>query len=134
MDNCIFCMIAEGKIPSKKIYEDVFCVATLDIGPATKGHTLIIPKSHHQDITDIDDELLGKLFGTARKIGLLQKEKLGADGFNLVQNNGAAAGQTVPHFHIHVIPRYQGGPVIAAWEPGKPSDEELADVLESYLK
>ena len=131
MDNCIFCMIAAGEIPSKKIYEDEFCVATLDIGPATKGHTLIIPRSHHQDITDMDEELLGKLLGAAKRIGLRQKEKLGAAGFNIVQNNGAAAGQTVPHFHIHVIPRYEGGPVIAAWNPGKPSDEELTEVYES---
>jgi len=130
MENCIFCKIVAGEIPSMKVYEDEYCIATLDIGPATKGHTLIIPKEHHQDITDMDAGLLGKLMTVAKTIGIRQKEKLGAAGFNIVQNNGAAAGQTVLHFHIHVIPRYENGPVIAAWTPGEPSMDELAEICE----
>jgi len=130
MDNCIFCMIVEGTIPSRKIYEDENCIATLDIGPATEGHVLVIPKEHHDDITDMDADLLGKLFAVAKNIGILQKERLQAAGFNILQNNGAAAGQTVRHFHIHVIPRYENGPQIAGWTPGEPSAEELDRVWE----
>ena len=91
MENCIFCKMVAGEIPSFKVYEDENCIAALDIGPATKGHTLIIPKTHYRDVTDnVDAELLGKLMKTAAMIGARQKEKLGADGFNVVQNNGEA--------------------------------------------
>ena len=129
MENCIFCMIVAGDIPSMKVYEDEYCIATLDIGPAAKGHTLIIPKEHHQDITDMDEALLGKLMSVAKEIGIRQKERLGAAGFNIVQNNGVEAGQTVPHFHIHVIPRYEGGPEMVSWVPGEPEDGELQKVF-----
>ena len=113
-DNCIFCKIVAGEIPSLKIHEDETCIATLDIGPASKGHTLIIPKKHYDDVNDgTDPALLGKLMFTAAEIGKRQKKLLHADGFNIVQNNGEAAGQTVHHLHIHVIPRYEGGPLIA---------------------
>ncbi len=127
-------MILEGKIPSSKVYEDEICIAMLDINPATAGHTLILPKKHVQDLTEMDEELGGKLLMVAKKIGLLQKEKLGAAGFNVVQNNGAAAGQTVPHFHIHVIPRYEGGPELAAWRPTEPDKEELNVVLKKLTE
>ncbi len=130
MDNCIFCRIIAGDIPSRRVYEDENCIATLDIGPASKGHTLIMPKKHFQDLTEMDEELLGKLMITAKTVGIRQKERLGAAGFNIVQNNGIAAGQTVPHFHIHVIPRYEGGPEMAGWIPTEPSAEELDEVLE----
>ena len=130
MEDCIFCMIAAGDIPSKKVYEDENCIATLDIGPAAEGHVLVIPREHHQDITDVDAELLGKLFAAAKEIGIRQKARLGAAGFNVVQNNGAAAGQTVPHFHIHVIPRYENGEQIVSWIPGNPSGEELDRICE----
>ena len=131
MDNCIFCKIIAGEIPSMRIYEDDQCIATLDIGPASKGHTLVIPKSHYTDVTDgVPEELLGKLMKTASKIGVRQIEKLGAAGFNIVQNNGEAAGQTVRHLHIHVIPRYEGGPGMVGWEPTKPETAELQEVCE----
>ena len=133
MDNCIFCMIIEGKIPSRRVYEDENCIAMLDINPATPGHTLILPKEHHQDLTEMNEALLGKLMMTARKIGILQKERLGAIGFNVIQNNGEAAGQTVPHFHIHVIPRYEGGPMLGGWVPTEPSGDELDEVLAKML-
>ena len=133
MDNCIFCMIIDGKIPSRKVYEDENCIAMLDINPATPGHTLILPKEHHQDLTEMNEALLGKLMMVARKIGMLQKERLGAIGFNVIQNNGEAAGQTVPHFHIHVIPRYEGGPMLGGWVPTEPAGDELDEVLAKML-
>lgn len=130
MENCIFCKIVAGDIPSMRVYEDENCIATLDIGPASEGHTLIIPKQHFKDLTEMDEELLGKLLVVAKKIGMLQMERLGAVGFNIVQNNGVAAGQTVMHFHIHVIPRYENGPQMVTWEPTDPGMEALQKVFE----
>ena len=131
MENCIFCRIIAGEIPSMRIYEDQDCIATLDIGPAAKGHTLIIPNKHFADVTDNAPEaLLGKLMKVAASVGMRQKERLSAAGFNIVQNNGEAAGQTVPHLHIHVIPRYEGGPVMVAWEPTDPGMDALQEVYE----
>ena len=111
-----------------KIYEDDACIATMDINPATPGHALILPKSHFQDVTELSEELAGKLMMAAKTIGIRQKEHLGADGFNIVQNNGKAAGQTVMHYHIHVIPRYAGGHEIVAWEPTAPTTEQLTEI------
>lgn len=131
MDNCIFCRIVKGEIPSLRVYEDESCIATLDIGPAERGHVLIIPKEHYADVTECTDEaLLGKLMKTAAGIGARQMERLGADGFNIVQNNKEAAGQTVRHLHIHVIPRYENHPVIVAWDPKDPGQEELRKVYD----
>ena len=133
MENCIFCMIIDGKIPSRRVYEDENCIAMLDINPATPGHTLILPREHRKDLSEMDEELAGKLMMAARRIGMLQKERLGAVGFNVIQNNGEAAGQTVPHFHIHVIPRYENGPMLGGWVPTEPSGDELDEVLAKML-
>ncbi len=129
MDNCIFCKIIAGEIPSMRVYEDEKCIATLDIGPANPGHVLVMPKTHIRDLSELPEELGGHLLMVAKEIGKRQKERLQADGFNVVQNNGAAAGQTVPHFHIHVIPRYENDGKIALWTPGEPSEEELSKML-----
>ena len=129
MENCIFCKIVSGEIPSSKVYEDEVCIATLDINPAAPGHTLIIPKEHHQDLTDdVDETLLGHLFKTAAIIGARQKERLKAEGFNVIQNNGEVAGQSVHHLHIHVIPRFANDGVLPLWKPTEPSMEELGAV------
>ena len=117
MRNCIFCKIANGEIPSTTLYEDEDFRVILDMGPATRGHALLLPKEHYANLFELDDELAAKALVTAKKVAARMKDALGADGFNLVQNNGEAAGQTVRHFHVHVIPRYEGGPQIAAWEP-----------------
>ena len=130
MDNCIFCKIVAGGIPALKVYEDDDCIATLDINPATPGHTLIIPKEHHQDLTELNGELIGKLFTVAKNVGEKQMERLDAKGFNVVQNNGTVAGQTVMHFHIHVIPRYEGGPKVATWNPTEPDGGTLKLIRE----
>ena len=128
--NCIFCKIANGEIPSTTLYEDEDFRVILDLGPATRGHALLLPKEHYQDLFALDDETASKVLVTAKKVAGKIKKAMGADGFNLVQNNGEAAGQTVFHFHVHVIPRYEGGPVIAGWEPGKEDPEVLAETAE----
>ena len=111
-ENCIFCKIANGEIPSATIYEDDGFRVILDLGPATKGHALILPKEHAADIYSIDEELAGKAFKLAKKITTRLKDVLGCDGYNIVQNNGEVAGQTVFHFHAHII----GGKAMA-WPP-----------------
>lgn len=130
-DNCIFCKIANGDIPSATVYEDDQFRAILDLGPAAKGHALILPKSHFKDICEADEVIAKKLFPLAARIGKALKTELGASGFNVVQNNGTCAGQTVFHLHVHVIPRYEGGPSMVTWEPGKADAEELAQVAET---
>ena len=128
--NCIFCKIANGEIPSKTLYEDEDFRVILDLGPASKGHALILPKSHFKDLCDADPEAMAKILPLAGRLGKAMKESLNASGFNVVQNNGASAGQTVFHLHVHVIPRYDGGPEMVAWKPGKEEAEELAKTAE----
>lgn len=128
--NCIFCKIANGEIPSKSIFEDEEFRVILDTGPASKGHVLILPKQHYQDLCDLDECIAAKVLPLAAKIGKAMKKSLGCTGFNLVQNNGMDAGQTVMHFHVHIIPRYKDGPTMVAWVSGKPIEKELAETGE----
>ena len=107
-DNCIFCKIANGEIPSATLYEDEDFRVILDLGPATKGHALILPKNHFANLFEIPEDMDAKAFILAKKIAKKMKDVFGCDGVNIVQNNGVAAGQTVFHFHIHLIPRYEG--------------------------
>ena len=134
-EDCIFCKIAAGEIPSETVYEDEHFRAILDLGPAAKGHTLILPKEHFEDVTVLEEPYMSKVLPLAAKIGAAMKKELGCDGFNLVQNNGEVAGQTVHHFHMHVIPRYASSTaVIASWEPGTASKEELAETADAIRK
>ena len=128
--DCIFCKIANGEIPSASPYEDENFKVILDLGPASEGHALVLPKEHYKDVTEIPDEVGGAAFSLAGRIGAAMKKGLGASGFNIVQNNGTSAGQTVFHFHIHIIPRYEGGPVMVAWKPGSVTPEENAKTAE----
>ena len=128
-DNCIFCKIANGEIPSRTVYEDEDFRAILDLGPATKGHTLILPKDHAANLMELPEETAKKVLPLAGKIAAMLKERLGCDGINLVQNNGEIAGQTVMHFHLHVIPRYVNDGQNILWKPTSPSAEELDEVL-----
>lgn len=130
-DDCIFCKIANGVIPTASLYEDNDFRVILDAGPATKGHALILPKEHYADVCELDEAIGAKVLGLAAKIGRAMKSGLGCAGFNLVQNNGEAAGQTVKHFHMHIIPRYEGGPVMVAWEPGSTDAEETEKIVEA---
>ena len=129
-ENCIFCKIANGEIPSSTVYEDERFRAILDLGPASKGHTLILPKDHFKDLTELPEGLAGGALCLAGKIGSAMKQELGAAGFNVVQNNGTEAGQTVFHFHVHIIPRYAGGPKMVAWEPCVTVPEEREEIAE----
>ena len=127
--NCIFCKIANGEIPAKTVYEDEFFRAILDISPATKGHTLILPKSHYKDIKEVDDNVSSKILVLASRIGKSMEESLGASGFNILLNTGSSAGQTVFHCHTHIIPRYENGEKdILNWTHLELSEEELFDV------
>lgn len=129
-EDCIFCKIANGEIPSKTLYEDEAFRVILDLGPATKGHALILPKNHFDNLYELPDETGAGVMRLARKMATVMTEKLACDGFNLVQNNGESAGQTVFHFHMHLIPRYKedGQKIKIGWEPGKPSQEELEEI------
>lgn len=129
-ENCIFCKIANGGIPSSTIYEDEDFRVFLDLNPATKGHALIVPKVHYADLFEQDDELAVKAILLAKRLAERMKDALGCDGFNLVQNNGAAAGQTIFHFHLHLIPRYEQDGAGIAWNPGKVSSEELKELVQ----
>ncbi len=128
MDNCIFCKIASGEIPSNTLYEDESFRVILDNGPATKGHALVLPKEHYANLFEIPDDVLAGAVKVAKKVSLTMKEKLACDGLNLVQNNGETAGQTVMHFHLHIIPRYEGDGQHILWKPTSPSAEELAQI------
>ncbi len=124
-DGCIFCMIANGEIPSRTIEENENFRVILDNGPATKGHALVLPKEHYDNLYELPDELAAQAIVIAKKVGKMYREKLGTDGLNLVQNNGEAAGQTVHHFHLHIIPRYVNDGQNILWNPTSPSSEEL---------
>ena len=129
-DKCIFCKIANGEIPSATVYEDDMFRVILDLGPATRGHALILPKNHFADVCALDEKTAAKVLAIGAKVGAAMKEGLGCAGFNLVQNNGEAAGQTVMHFHMHVIPRYEEGPNIVSWTPGAVSGDDLTELAE----
>ena len=110
-ENCIFCKLANGDIPTATLYEDDDFRVILDAGPASKGHALILPKEHYKNLYELDDEIAAKALVLAKKMITKLTDVLGCDGYNIVQNNGEVAGQTVFHFHIHLIPRYEGDEV-----------------------
>ena len=127
---CIFCKLANGDIPTMKLYEDDDFAVIFDAGPATLGHALILPKEHYANIYEIDEEILAKAYKLAKKLAIVMTEVFQADGFNLLQNNNEAAGQSVFHFHIHLIPRYKGDNAILPWKTGKQDKEKLQAALE----
>lgn len=127
-NNCIFCKIAAGEIPSKTLYEDEKFRVILDLGPATKGHALILPKNHYANLYELPEETAGDVMKLAKKMATVMTEKLSCKGFNLMQNNGELAGQTVFHFHMHLIPRYEDDGQLISWNPGSPTQEELEEI------
>lgn len=127
-DDCIFCKIANGEIPSRTLYEDEKFRVILDLSPATRGHALIIPKDHASNLYELPDESAGAVMLLAKKLAAVMNERLQCDGLNLVQNNGEAAGQTVSHFHLHMIPRYVNDGQTLGWVPGKATSEDLDEV------
>ena len=122
--NCIFCKIANGEIPSKTLYEDDKFRVILDLGPASKGHALILPKEHYANLYELPDEMAGEVM----KLAAQMTQRLGCEGFNLVQNNGELAGQTVFHFHMHLIPRYRDDGQKIGWKPQEATQEELETI------
>ena len=128
-DDCIFCKLANGDIPTTSIYEDDDFKVILDAAPATKGHALILPKNHFANLLEADDDVLAKALPLAKKIGNKMMKELGCDGINIIQNNGEAAGQTVHHLHVHVIPRFAGDGAIKEWDHQSFSDAETAEVV-----
>jgi histidine triad (HIT) family protein len=130
-DNCIFCKIIQGKIPSKKVFENDDVYAFLDIFPTSEGHTVVVPKQHYYNLLDFPDELIGSFFKHVKQIAFLLKSKLNADGFNIVQNNFPAAGQVVDHFHYHIIPRKEGDNALKIKQKAtQATNEELEALLE----
>ena len=129
MDNCIFCKIANGEIPSNTLYEDEDFRVILDIEPATKGHALILPKKHFANLYEIDDERASKVLLVAKQMATKMQKALNCDGLNVVQNNGVAAGQTVFHYHMHLIPRYENDTVRIGWTPGKLDEDVKQELL-----
>lgn len=130
-NNCIFCAIAAGEIPSFKVYEDDLVLAHLDINPFSKGHTLVIPKAHTEGLLDTDDATLAAVIARVKKVAAHVKATLGCDGFNILQNNGEAAGQTVKHVHFHIVPRWTGDPL--AFENAK-GDMDALKALADQLR
>ena len=123
-DNCIFCKLANGEIPTATLYEDEDFRVILDANPASKGHALIIPKEHYANLYELEDTLAGKAMVLAKKMITKLTDVLGCDGYNLVQNNGKCAGQTVFHFHLHMIPRYKDDEVGLGWKLNELTEEE----------
>ena len=133
MKNCIFCKIVNDEIPSEKIYEDEDVLAFLDGFPSTEGHTIIIPKKHFENIFDTPKDVLKETMEVAQKISFLLKEKLGAEGINLFNNNNKVAQQEIPHYHLHVIPRYSGDEFEIVGK-NKTKNRNLKEIAKKILK
>jgi len=127
-EDCIFCKIVAGRLPATILDEDERTVSFMDINPATRGHLLVVPRRHVPDLLSIDRDELAAVTATAQRMALLIKQRLGADGVNVINSCGTAAWQTVFHFHLHVIPRYQGDPLRLPWTPTPGDFEEIAAV------
>ncbi|MGN0852639.1 MAG: HIT family protein [Kiritimatiellia bacterium] len=131
-NDCIFCAIAAGEIPCFKVYEDDLVLAYLDVNPCSKGHTLVIPKVHTEGLLDTSADVLKELVVRVQKVAAHLKEALPCDGFNLLQNNGPVAGQSVFHLHFHIVPRYEGGPALAF--AGAPGDRGELKALAARIR
>ena len=125
-EDCIFCQIVAGDVPANVVDSDERTVTFMDIRPATRGHVLVVPRRHSHDLLDVDDQDLDACMVAARRAAERALERLGADGVNLLNSCGAAAWQTVFHFHVHVIPRYEDDPLRLPWTPEPGDEEEIA--------
>lgn len=134
MESCIFCKIARGEISSYKVYEDELCLAFLDVNPASRGHTLVIPKEHFKDVTTCPKDILSHIFKIAQMLAQAQISQLGATGVNIITNAGTSAGQSVMHFHVHVIPRYDDDGFKLQFPPIAIEDKEFLLLADSIRK
>lgn len=133
--DCVFCRIVKGELPSTKVYEDKDTIAFLDIGPVVKGHTLVVPKKHHDPLMNTPAEILRNLITVVQMVAIAQTRGLGADGINVTQANGPLAGQEVPHIHFHVIPRFKNDAHSWNWKAGKyDSPQEMQDMAGKIRK
>ncbi len=124
-EDCIFCKLANGDIPTNAIYEDDIVKAIFDLSPASKGHIIILTKEHFDDVFSIDAKTIAHVYEVAAKVATAVNEVLDCEGMNILQNNGEISGQTVFHFHVHIIPRYKGDTVKVCWKQGKNTQEEI---------
>ena len=132
--SCIFCRIAQKQVPASFVYEDEKVVAFLDIKPLNEGHTLVIPKAHYESIFEIPVDLVAYLHGVTKKIAFAVKKATGADGISISQQNGKAAGQEILHFHVHVIPRYEGQKLTSFSEISEADREKLSQAAAKIRK
>lgn len=133
-ENCIFCKLANGDIPTATVYEDEYLRAIMDAAPANKGHIIILPKSHAANIYELEDEYVSRAFVLAKKLAVALKKLTGCDSVNILQNNGEAAGQTVFHFHVHVIPRFKNDDCTIVWKPTSYEDGEASEVAKKIAE
>jgi histidine triad (HIT) family protein len=134
MENCLFCKIVKGEIPSLKVYEDADVYAFLDINPANIGHTLVIPKKHTATIFEIDEKSLQKVMAVVKKLAQRIIDRTGAHGINILQNNGQQAGQLVHHFHFHIIPRFENDHIIIKYPRAGMTEQQMKEVQEKLSK
>lgn len=133
MDNCIFCKIANHEIPGKVLYEDNVCMAFLDLSQTTDGHTLVIPKKHYDHFLDVDENTLSHMMIVSQKIANQLQKKMNAKGFNIITNMNEVAGQSVKHFHIHIIPRYQKEDSFDVHYTDRSNDVELGNIYQQII-
>ena len=133
MEDCIFCKIVGGEIPSTRVYEDESMISFLDINPLSPGHTLMIPRNHYELITDMPGEEVAALMSMAPQIARAVVKAVGAEGFNIFQTNGACSGQVVPHVHFHIIPRHEGDGLGFIWKPQDYAEGEMERLRESIV-
>ena len=129
-DDCIFCKIVAGELPAQKVDEDEHTIAFMDINPWTRGHALVIPREHTPNLYEAPEETLHRTAVAAQRLARKMRDRLGADGINLLNSTNPAAWQTVFHYHLHVIPRYEGDPLELPGEPQQPGDDALSEVAE----
>jgi histidine triad (HIT) family protein len=129
-DDCIFCAIVKGDAPATKVAEDEHTIAFMDIHPWTRGHLLVIPREHHADLYDVPDDTLAQVHQAAKRLAIKVRDDLSADGVNILQSSGRAAWQTVFHFHVHVIPRYEDDPLELPVRPQEGDMDEIKQIAE----
>ncbi|MBS3105685.1 HIT family protein [Candidatus Woesearchaeota archaeon] len=134
MEECIFCKIIDGKVPAAKVYEDSKVISFLDIMPANKGHCLVVPKIHAQNLMEMNDEDLSATIKAAKKVASALSLSFGNGSFNIVMNNGKEAGQVVNHAHIHIIPRFQKDRLRIKWSHLKYEGNEMKEYSEKIMK
>ena len=132
--DCVFCKIVAGQIPSLKLLEDQDCLSFLDVGPLAEGHTLLIPKTHYEKLTDMPDEVVARVMAHLPRLGRAVMRVTGAEGFNLLQNNGKVSGQVVPHVHFHIIPRVAGDALGYRWPAGSYPEGRAENLARQFVE